>query len=143
MRNGKLIERIETTLPPTLKLSNAQRGPYVAICVDLDGPFPTLPFLSPILHWIQPDMQPTSDHTLESQNSCLVDWAAANPPPYSGPHRYLFILYKQPADLESADWEFLFKKPVGVWPRVRWNLDDFAKKAGLCEMVAAEWFLSY
>ena len=126
--------------PPKLKLAGEASGPYIAIAVDVDAPYVSVPFVSPLVHWIQPGLKVNDAGTLEHETSSVVDWLAPSPAPFSGGHRYLVVLYQQPTDFDISRWNATFVKPVSTWSRLRWDLDDFAKKAGLDVMIAASYF---
>ena len=126
--------------PPTLKLGREASGTYIAIAIDVDAPYGSLPFLSPIVHWIQPGLNPNDLGELESDSPCVVDWLAPAPPPFSAPHRYIIVVYQQPANMDVSKWNTKFVKPVSIASRIRWSLDDFASQAGLEEMIAASYF---
>ncbi|KAF4979170.1 hypothetical protein FZEAL_4543 [Fusarium zealandicum] len=142
LTRGDNVPKDDAASPPQLNISSVGKGPYMAICVDLDAPYVTFPLLSPIVHWIQPGMQPNEAGILEYPGSCVVDWLQPTPPPLSGPHRYVFILFEQPSTCDTSKLEQTFDKPVGVAKRVRWDMDQWVKEAGLGGMVAATWFNS-
>jgi phosphatidylethanolamine-binding protein len=49
-----LFSLIEAQFPPKLSFSGANPNKkYIIIGLDLDPPFPSFPFLGPVLHWIQ------------------------------------------------------------------------------------------
>ena len=140
LSKGQEVPRGVAESPPKLSMTGELQGPYIAICIDLDAPYVSAPVLAPILHWIQPGLEPNGDGVLEAKSKSSVDWAAPAPPPLSGAHRYVFMIYHQPASF--AKWEQQFEKPNGLFARVRWDADEFVKVAGLGEMVAASWFAS-
>ena len=125
---------------PTLKLTEVASGPFIAVAVDLDAPFPSLPFASLIVHWIRSELNIAEAKTLESKISDILNWLQPIPPPLSSAHRYLVILYQQPTDFDTPKWRSDWKQPVKVLSRTRWNLDDFVEQAGLNTMIAATYF---
>jgi len=147
---GQYLPRAIAASAPTIAFPGATPGKkYIIINVDLDAPFASLPFMSPIAHWIKHDLSTTSpvstatspqEGVLESETKTLAEWAPPRPPPGAGPHRYVFCLYEQPADftLESI-------APVGEMTRLgrmRFDFEGFQKKAGLGSVVAGAWFVS-
>jgi phosphatidylethanolamine-binding protein (PEBP) family uncharacterized protein len=122
-------------------------GTYLVISLDIDAPFPSFNILSPILHWIQPDLKssglesPTTNNnkTLSSASPFIANYIGPAPPPGSAPHRYVFLLYEQPEKYVSPGGK---GKNVGMWPRVRYDLDAFEKEAGLGAVIAANYFCS-
>jgi len=126
---------------------NVAPGTYMVINVDLDGPFPSFNVLSPIMHWIQPGLQPqTADggvtKLLASDTPWIVDYAPPGPPPGSAVHRYLFLLYQQPAELDPKKLAPPGGKGVGHLSRIRYDLGAFEKKIGLGPVLAANYFCS-
>ena len=109
----------------------------------MDAPYGSVPLLSPIVHWIQPGLKPNNLGELESDSSSVVDWLAPGPPPFSAPHRYIVVVYQQPANTDVSKWSSKFVKPVSISSRIRWSLDDFARQAGLDKMIAANYFCSH
>lgn len=104
-----------------------------------------MPFLSPILHWLQPGLKTTTPDTpLSTTEAPIASWAAARPPPGSGPHRYVVVLYEQPEGLNVARWvaQVGEGKEMGLAARVRTSLDEWVRELGLGEPVGVGWFTS-
>nr|POE93242.1 hypothetical protein CFP56_19254 [Quercus suber] len=97
--------------------------------------------MSPILHWIQPGLTAGSDGKLAVTDPFVANWLPPAPPPRSGPHRYAFYLFKQPASFDGHKYAPANGQSLGLWPRIRYSLDDWAKKAGLSDPIAANYFL--
>jgi phosphatidylethanolamine-binding protein len=121
------------------------------INVDLDGPFPSFAFASPILHWIQSGLQPqpaeggdggSAAKLLAHDTPWIVDYAPPGPPPGSAPHRYVFLLYAQPGGFDVKAWAPEAGKKVGAFGRIRYDLGAFERKVGLGRLVAANYFCS-
>jgi phosphatidylethanolamine-binding protein len=119
----------------------------MVVNVDLDGPFPSFPILSPILHWIQPGLQPQAADNgpaklLAHDTPWIVDYGGPAPPPGSAVHRYVFLLYEQPAGFDVKEWAPADGGHVGRLGRIRYDLGAFEKKVGLGPVVAASYFCS-
>ena len=56
----------------------------------------------------------------------------------------MFLLYEQPEEFESAAGKYWPEegKEIGIWGRVRFDLDGFVRECGLGEVVAVNYFLS-
>jgi len=143
---GQYIPKAKTHVPaPVLSFTpTTGSGPYLVIGLDIDAPFPSFQVLGPILHWIQSGLTPGADGSLTSSEPFTANFIGASPPPGSGPHRYVFLLYEQP-----ADWESLHKKhapangaPLPNMKRMRYDLDAFAKEARLGPVLAVNYFTS-
>ena len=111
------------------------------MCIDLDAPFAMAPFLSPICHWLQTDL----DRSLSTDTPPVIPYRGAGPPPIAQkPHRYVFMLFKQPDGFDKQ--ELKCAKPEGeaypmTW-RMRFDVEGLIKEAGLGEIVAANFFNS-
>lgn len=115
---------------------------YIIVCLDLDAPFPSFSVLGPVLHWIQPGFRAGTENTLTSNEPFIADYAGPAPPPGSSPHRYTFLLFEQPDGFEGRKYAPAGGKTVGVWGRMRYDLDAWVERAGLGDAVAGNWFLS-
>ncbi|KAH8660519.1 phosphatidylethanolamine-binding protein [Xylariales sp. PMI_506] len=142
---GHYIPRGEARTDPQFAFPGAGAGKtYLIFCLDLDAPFISFNFLSPILHLTQPGLilSSSSPSALEAKEPYIVNWGPPGPPPGAAPHRYVFFLYEQPAAFDTKKYAPAEGKPVGISGRVRYSLDDFAKEAGLGEVLAANYFTS-
>jgi phosphatidylethanolamine-binding protein (PEBP) family uncharacterized protein len=147
---GTFLSRHDAASTPTLYHS-ASSGRFITCCIDLDAPFPSFPFLSPILHYIQSDLIPSSQPTttddgtkyelkVENDVKPICAYTGPRPPPISAQHRYVFLLYEQPIDFEKN--ELSLPEELGIKDRVMWNQKEFEKKAGLGKVVASNYFVS-
>lgn len=125
-------------------------GKFVVAALDLDAPFPSLPFMSPLLHAL--DVDHTLGEAADAEWAPLVapaghepiaPWIPSTPPPGSGPHRYVFLVWEQPAGLTAAQVrsELVLAENVGMWARLRFDEEGFEKKLGLGKILAANFFL--
>ncbi|KAK3642054.1 hypothetical protein LTR56_010925 [Elasticomyces elasticus] len=143
---AQYIPRAGAQSAPTVSLPNA-KGTYLAVCLDMDAPFLSVPILGPIAHWIQPDYKPDSTSTAgtltcESLHH-IIDYIGPAPPPGSGPHRYCFFLYEQPADFDARKHRSMPEgQQVGVRKRMFYSLDAFERQAKLGPIVACNYFTS-
>jgi len=126
-----------------MNLEGGRSTPYTIIVLDLDPPYGSTPFLGPLLHWHQSGVTVASDNSLKlSSNKGNIDWLAPTPPPLSGPHRYLFILYEEGKEYDSEHVKSAFGESISTFSRLRWDVDTFVEKAGLGSVVAATYFKS-
>lgn len=72
----------------------------------------------------------------------VADYVGPGPPPGSSPHRYLFLLYKQPAAFDGKEHAPADGKPYGNMTRMRFGLSDWEKKVNLKSPVAVNYFIS-
>ncbi|TQV99398.1 hypothetical protein V2A60_004876 [Cordyceps javanica] len=145
---------------PTLSLSSSlvkshhDGGKYIAICLDLDAPFPSFSFLGPIAHWIQTDLVAAENGgseggggftKLESGARPVVPYVGPGPPPPSAPHRYVFMLWEQPASVAGPDEvskALSLPAEPGLTARIRWDQAAFEKRMGLAEPLAVNYFVA-
>jgi phosphatidylethanolamine-binding protein (PEBP) family uncharacterized protein len=80
--------------------------------------------------------------TWPSETGPLADYRGPGPPPGASPHRYVFILYEQPADFDATKFVPAGEKQMGMTARIRYDLDGFVKEAKLGEIVAVNYFNS-
>jgi phosphatidylethanolamine-binding protein (PEBP) family uncharacterized protein len=117
------------------------------VSLDLDAPYPSCRFLSPVLHWIQPGLRLSRDEksgaaVLKTDAPFVVNYIPPAPPLASGRHRYVFLLYEQPDGFEGKKYAPPHGRLMGVWARVRFGFDGWAKEVGLGEAVGGCWFWS-
>ncbi|KAE9372768.1 phosphatidylethanolamine-binding protein-like protein [Stipitochalara longipes BDJ] len=144
---GTYIPKAEAQVPPEITFNvTSPSSTYIAIGLDIDAPFPAFGPLGPILHWIQPGLKATPSasgaSTLESSDPFVADYIGPAPPPFGGPHRYIFFLYDQPADFDGKKYAPPDGKSLSNWLRMRFDLDDFEKKAKLGPVLAVNYFKS-
>ncbi|KAL4970596.1 YbhB/YbcL family Raf kinase inhibitor-like protein [Aspergillus stella-maris] len=145
---GTKLTKKETQSTPTLTLpSSFGEGTYTVIALDIDAPFVSLNFLSPIVHWMQTDLEPstTQDESsevglkLETSEPPVIPWLPAGPPPGAAPHRYVFLLYKQEKEVNSE----LKGRGIGKLARMRFDLSKMLGELGLAgRVVAGNWFVA-
>ncbi|KAI0016548.1 putative protease inhibitor [Xylariomycetidae sp. FL0641] len=155
VKPGDHIPKADAQSPPALTFPAVEPGTdYLVVGLDLDAPFPSFGVLGPVLHWIQPSLRadastpPTGTYRLAhgADARAVADWAGPSPPPGSGAHRYVFVLYAQPRgfDVDAAvalgGGKKKQKQKLGTAQRVRWDLDAWGRRVGLGAPVAVNWF---
>lgn len=154
---GRCIEATDTQSadaqsPPEILYPAASADKtYLAMSLDLDAPFKSLPVLGPIWHWCQSDLRiasaagtatTTPSGKLEPAEPPVVNYIGPAPPPGASPHRYAFFLYEQPAGFDAKARSPAGGKEVGVKPRMWFSLDEWEAKVGLGEVLALNYFTS-
>jgi phosphatidylethanolamine-binding protein len=139
----------ETKTTPKLTL-DTPTDIYVIICIDLDAPFTSLPFLSPVLHWLQGGVGASKSASQQSNaeleflgKSCVAEYVGAGPPPGAAPHHYVFLLYEQPEDFDVKKLGHMAES--GAFPirkRARYDFEGLIRDAKLGTPVAANWITS-
>ncbi|OAR01506.1 hypothetical protein LLEC1_02606 [Akanthomyces lecanii] len=153
---GIKLSKLATKTTPTLSVSTSLVKPhdsdkYIAMCIDLDAPFLSFSFLGPIAHWLQTDLVAAKDSSedgftkLETTNRPIYPYVGPGPPPPSAPHRYVFMLWEQPASVASADevaQALSVPAEPGLTARIRWDQSFFEHKMGLGEPLAVNYFVA-
>lgn len=140
-------EVLEAQSPPELSFTvPTPSSTYMVIGLDIDAPFPAFGPLGPILHWIQPGLKvtPSADgpSTLTSSEPFVANYIGPAPPPFGGPHRYIFFLYEQPPSFDGKKYAPPDGKKLGNGSRMRYDLDAFEKEAKLGSVLAVNYFKS-
>ncbi|KAL0640592.1 hypothetical protein Q9L58_000256 [Maublancomyces gigas] len=139
---GLRIGRDDAQLPPVLSIQGlSDHKRYVGVVVDPDAPSRADPTRRSIRHYLAPDLSLGQSSVYVGDAKVLVNATAAandfrgpNPPAGSGPHRYVFLLYVQPAGFE---YSFL-----DLADRAGFNLSGFAERTGMGDPVAGTYFLT-
>lgn len=137
------IRIIEAQSPPELSFNATPGTTYLVIGLDIDAPFKSFDVLGPILHWIQPGLKGAdTTGTLTSTDPFVANYIGPAPPPLSGPHRYVFLLYEQPADFDGKKYAPAEGQKLGNGKRMWFDLGAFEKKTKLGPVLAANYFVS-
>ncbi|AEO64843.1 69fc6f33-787b-4b7e-9081-06d9a8cf8b59 [Thermothielavioides terrestris] len=141
---GQFVPRADARSAPELFFpAGSAEKTYMVICLDLDAPFVSFPVLGPINHWCQSGLRISSaggNGKLETTDPFVVNYIGPGPPPGAAPHRYVFLLYEQPANFDVK--KHAPGKHVGAGGRMRFDLESWEAKIGLGEVVAANYFKS-
>lgn len=70
----------------------------------------------------------------------IAHFAGPGPPPPSSPHRYIFMLYEQPADFDPK--VLSDGKPMARLARMRFDYPALEKAAKLGPVIASNYFVS-
>jgi phosphatidylethanolamine-binding protein (PEBP) family uncharacterized protein len=98
--------------------------------VDPDAPSKENPRFGPFRHWVLTNIPGSADFTQASELSTYMGPA---PPPKTGDHRYIFLLYKQ-AQI-NASFGILSEK------RMKFDYKAFAAQNNL-ELIGVNFFIS-
>ncbi|KAH8707551.1 phosphatidylethanolamine-binding protein [Phaeosphaeriaceae sp. PMI808] len=137
--NGSLVRVTQVKDVPTISIS-PQTSPYsfTLMLIDPDAPTPDDPKFAYWRHWVVSNISPAnlaSGADVVSSGKTVTTYLAPGPKDESGPHRYLFLLFKEPegtvfAREDVGGEEFVDRRSFGA---VR-----FVEKWGL-ELVGAQW----
>jgi phosphatidylethanolamine-binding protein (PEBP) family uncharacterized protein len=121
---------------------NAEPGrDLLLLSLDLDAPFPSFAPLSPVVHWIQTGLKADAGTgELITSDDPIATWIDPGAPSISSPHRYIFLLYHQPADIDAS--KLTKTGGYSLMDRFRFDLTKFEKEAKLGPAIAANYFVS-
>ena len=132
--DGNVLTPSETKDKPELSWSAQEDQLYTLVMTDPDAPTRSFNFVSQVKHWLVINI-PGSD---VDKGETIADYQGPGPPPLTGLHRYVFLVYKQPDKIETDE------KRVGnsIKGRMRFKAREFAKKHNLDEPIAANFYQS-
>ncbi|BFZ53874.1 hypothetical protein PYCC9005_000905 [Savitreella phatthalungensis] len=97
---GNLISLADSAYAPNVSFSAEAAFPsarYTVAMVDPDAPTPQNASSSQIRHWLVSNVAPSSQLTnISLTANVLSGWRSPSPPAGSDPHRYTFLLLRQP-----------------------------------------------
>ncbi|KAA1473818.1 PEBP-like protein [Dentipellis sp. KUC8613] len=131
---GEQLPRNATAHPPTFSLlhppASTGRGPFVVAMVDLDAPTPQDPSSAQIRHFLGGDFTLSVGRggvlgLLSNSTPALSEFLQPTPPAGSDAHRYVFLLFAQPAGF-AAQTVLTPATPIS-----NFNVSLFAQEVGL------------
>lgn len=135
--NGSLVRVSDVKERPTVSFSpaanTASAQSFTFILIDPDAPTPDDPKFAYWRHWVITNIRSSAKDV--SEGNTLTQYLAPGPKDESGPHRYLFLLFKEPEgfSIEKSDVggeEFVERRSFGA--------KEFVEKHGL-ELVGVQW----
>lgn len=143
-KNGELLALADVATAPNLAITGARPwDKFVLFVVDPDSPEPANPIYRSWLHGLWYDIPSDGDLT-KAKAVLSTTW---EPPTGgvagAGPHRYTFVLYKQPwrwfpfKEITVPDDDALKPAVLG-----KWNLNKVAWQKRLGTAIDATWFLA-
>ena len=151
---GQRLSQSNAAAAPSISLPSAATSSlYSVLLIDPDAPSASNPVMANWLHYLhtnvdghaltQPlDLSTTSlPHTASSTLS--TTYAPPTPPPATGPHRYVLLVYRQSSVLpsvQSLHIEQASDSRRGKWSLVQWERQ--AAEAGVAvQLVAGSYFV--
>ncbi|KAI4602842.1 hypothetical protein KJ359_008062 [Pestalotiopsis sp. 9143b] len=136
---GNFFRAGECKVAPTISFGPEEAAAsYTLILTDPDAPTPDDPKFAFWRHWILSGLQPLAGGAageVPSTKGPVTEYLGPGPKDDSKPHRYLFLLYREPEGLD------LKKEDVGgeeFVERRSFKPAQFAEKFGL-KLVSANW----
>ncbi|KAF8073471.1 PEBP-like protein [Lyophyllum atratum] len=137
---GIQLPRNSTAGPPSFTLvGDAGPGPFVIATVDPDAPTPQAPTSAQIRHLLAPNFVARNPsaliHPLVNTTAAISPFRQPNPPAGSDAHRYIFLLFRQPAGFNSQTLV------TPTTPVQLFNISSFAAATGLGSPIAGTFML--
>eukprot|EP01084_Bolivina_argentea_P307081 530710_1 len=105
---------------------------YTLIMVDPDPPSRKYPIMAQIVHWMVINI-PLNEL---NKGVTIASYRGPGPPPFTGFHRYIFLLYEQIGNKLSSTIQFKNMKD-----RIKFNVENFANDNEL-KLVGSNFFIS-
>ncbi|TKX18322.1 hypothetical protein C1H76_9110 [Elsinoe australis] len=137
VKQGNIVRVSEAKPTPTVSFAAEDDASadqtYTLLLADPDAPTPDDPKFAWWRHWVLSGLKPGTP--AEQTNDALTTYLSPGPKDDSKPHRYLFLLYREPQGLS------LSKADVGgeeFVDRRSFRAEEFVEKHGL-KLVALNW----
>ncbi|KAI0345129.1 PEBP-like protein [Trametopsis cervina] len=132
---GEHVHRNDTAGAPRFTLVGGlpRHERYVVATVDLDHPTPQDPSLAQVRHFLGGNFRPVwvgPKQQLVNTTAALSDWFQPSPPEGSDPHRYVFLVFDQPASWAT---QTLVTPNTTI---LQFNISSFAAGVGLGNPIA-------
>ncbi|XP_053210745.1 protein D2-like [Panonychus citri] len=126
---GTFLSVTETMLPPSIDFVADSSKNYTFLMLDPDVPSSLSPLARSFVHWVIIDIP--GDKIASGKE--VKFYISPGPPPGSGAHRYVFLIYQQP----DGNME------MGLVPlqRTNFNVSQYAKERNLSGPTAGNYFL--
>lgn len=139
---GGLEVKLGNTLTPTqvqnppdhLKWQAEAGALYTLVLTDPDAPSRKDPQFREWHHWLVANIPGTDI----AKGSTLSEYVGSGPPPDTGLHRYVYLVYKQPGKIEDKEHGHLTNRSADN--RGGWKVAKFAEKHKLGNPVAGNFY---
>ncbi|XP_011494669.1 PREDICTED: protein D3-like isoform X2 [Ceratosolen solmsi marchali] len=130
---GKELTPTQVKDQPTVKW-DADNSTYYTLCMtDPDAPSRKEPKYREWHHWLVTNIP--GDEV--SKGDVLSDYIGSGPPPNTGLHRYVFLVYKQPEKLSFSEKRLTNRSDKG---RGNFSIKKFAEKYNLGSPIAGNMY---
>ncbi|EEU37740.1 uncharacterized protein NECHADRAFT_88114 [Fusarium vanettenii 77-13-4] len=141
--NGDLVPISDAAMSSTLSFAS-NNASHVVVLVDLDAPNGTDSHAyAPFLHWVK--FIPSGVTTLPGgpplNMSDFAPYFGPAPPPGTGPHRYVTLLFGTQNSTFQVPPSFKQFNGTEVTDRIKFDIETFVDE-GRLDLVAANWFTS-
>lgn len=134
--NGSLVRVSDVASQPSVTFSSSTSGPastFTLLLIDPDAPTPDDPKFAYWRHWVVTNIPSSSGDVKDG--TTITPYLAPGPKDESGPHRYLFLLFQEPAGFkvtreDVGGEEFVERRSFGA--------REWVERGGL-ELVGVQW----
>nr|XP_014092006.1 protein D2-like [Bactrocera oleae]XP_036234268.1 protein D2-like [Bactrocera oleae] len=131
--NGKELTPTQVAAQPSIEWNAESDAFYTIIMTDPDAPSRSNPKFREFNHWLV-----TNIHGMDiSSGDVLTAYVGSGPPEGTGLHRYVFLVYKQPAEIRFQESHVPKNSSQN---RPNFSATKFAKKYKLGDPVAGNFF---
>ncbi|XP_075538942.1 protein D2-like [Dermacentor variabilis] len=123
--------------PSAIEFPRTAGTMYTITMLDPDAPSMSDPKFGPILHWLVVNVEAgdVNEPVNYERGNELFGYRGPKPPAGSGPHRYVFLAYKQQNIIESPQM-------VPFDKRKNFKIAEFTKEHNLGNPIALNYFLA-
>ncbi|KAF9446376.1 PEBP-like protein [Macrolepiota fuliginosa MF-IS2] len=133
---GEQLPRNSTAGPPTFRVVGANsNGPFVVATVDPDAPTPQNPTSAEIRHFLGGNFRANAGGLLTNSTPAISNFLQPTPPAGSDAHRYIFLLFNQPAGFNQQTFV------TSSTSTSLFNISAFAQEVGLGNPIAGTFML--
>ncbi|KAI5481357.1 PEBP-like protein [Pseudohyphozyma bogoriensis] len=133
---GNEISPSDSSETPTISFTpTSPNETYTILSVDPDATSRANPIYGPVRHWAQSGLVVGADGKVETKESAHMSYKGPGPPPKTGLHRYIFLLYRHTKEIQGVEMD---NELMG---RIKWDFGNFVDEHGL-ELVGINFFLS-
>ncbi|XP_054726080.1 phosphatidylethanolamine-binding protein homolog F40A3.3-like [Anastrepha obliqua] len=129
---GKELTPTQVKDQPTVTWKAESDALYTLVMVDPDAPSRAEPTYREILHWLVINIP--ANKVAEGQT--VAEYVGSGPPEGTGLHRYIFLVFKQPAKIDTT--KFISK--TSREGRLKVKTRDYIAKYNLGEPVAGNFY---
>ncbi|KAF2895553.1 hypothetical protein ILUMI_10617 [Ignelater luminosus] len=131
---GNELKPIDTSEPPAISYEADSDSFYTLMMVDPDAPNRKIPIFGEWNHWLIVNIPGTELKDGET----IREYLKCGPPPLTGLHRYVFLLFKQ---ADKINFNEPHSSDTYIF-RARFSTKKFIKKYNLGNPIAGNFFLA-
>ncbi|XP_044742009.1 protein D3-like [Chrysoperla carnea] len=130
---GNHLTPTQVLKTPRVKFNGDRNKYYLLVMTDPDAPSRAQPTLREFVHWLVGNIP--GDNVCSGET--IIEYVPSAPPQNSGDHRYTFLIYEQPGQIE-------FDEPrisnTSISGRPNFSIRNFANKYGFGEPIFGNFY---